>query len=745
MVATLPYEYKNLDEKTASIRLLALEPSLHEDDDVKCSLQHVEIAQAGSFEALSYVWGEASATTRESIIVEGCEFSVTANLWHALRNIRPKLTTTGTDDRSKGRTLWVDAICINQDDILERNSQVQMMRMIYRRAQRVLIFLSGIETQLSTLECHALMHKIHQLLVQRSPILGSGKRPYVLRTPIREAKVLMSELPSQNSSGWDQLAQMFAQSWFNRVWVIQEVSEAAEAVVIHGGIFIDWFIVEVVAEWTISVRAPELQRKFSTRGIINANFMGQKEFKLLPGDHILELFHRVRDFDATDPRDKVFAMLSHPVERVLSIGHVAKSKPAAFAFLVWITVLVALMLISGRHPDMNTVYYTLPILFSPVSLWPKVQAMTITFVGCLTSAITLTAMSSNIPKDMSIGYMSLSSVLFPIILWLGNFCILFAIYGVVMEDSFESLVSISTPRRETVGQLLGIKVDYALSAMQIFDALNDAAMDYHQDLRSLSYVLHTPNVPVSDDRPSWSPQWDHGTTRIANLTTWNFNKKIYKANTGTPSAMKYTRREGHCLILQGLQIDTVVAPISDLLIPNDFIASQQGTSKTLNRILNSHNQDLNDRIYPPTGEPLSSAILQTLITDRNEKGNRTGKAKFYSSTLLYLMQQTELWPPAFNSVAVNACVMKRFFRTEGGYVGIGPQAMLAGDVVVVLFGAEVPFVLRRVEDSNIKNRKKKKVPVWRLVGQAYVHGVMDGEALKMWKAGVLRKEEFLLR
>lgn len=74
-----------------------------------------------------------------------------------------------------------------------------------------------------------------------------------------------------------------------------------------------------------------------------------------------------------------------------------------------------------------------------------------------------------------------------------------------------------------------------------------------------------------------------------------------------------------------------------------------------------------------------------------------------------------------------------FFCTGEGWIGIGTRAMEAGDVVAVLFGGRVPFILRKQSSG------------YRVVGACYVHGLMDGEAVDMFKNGQLAEEEFELR
>jgi hypothetical protein len=66
----------------------------------------------------------------------------------------------------------------------------------------------------------------------------------------------------------------------------------------------------------------------------------------------------------------------------------------------------------------------------------------------------------------------------------------------------------------------------------------------------------------------------------------------------------------------------------------------------------------------------------------------------------------------------------RLFRTEGSYVGKGPQSIQTGDEIWVFPGAQVPFILRKVGGDPDRR--------YRLIGHAYVHGIMHGEAVTRW-------------
>ncbi|KAF7531300.1 hypothetical protein G7054_g9012 [Neopestalotiopsis clavispora] len=126
----MPLEYQSLDPSLKQIRLLTLLPASDSvEDTVSAILQTVSLNDEPAFEALSYVWGDERDTIE--INVDGKAANVTRNLGTALRRLRG----------SAPLVLWVDALCINQSDIIEKNHQVPLMSEIYTKSQEVLIWL----------------------------------------------------------------------------------------------------------------------------------------------------------------------------------------------------------------------------------------------------------------------------------------------------------------------------------------------------------------------------------------------------------------------------------------------------------------------------------------------------------------------------------------------------------------------------------------------------------------------------
>lgn len=122
-------QYRQLDPQKSEIRLVTLLPG-NPSDAIQCTLSTASLDDNPAFKALSYVWGDPSAT--KPITVDGEPFDATLNLEECLRAIR---------ERSTPSVLWIDAICINQKDVNEKNVQVPQMGRLYSNAPEVLAWL----------------------------------------------------------------------------------------------------------------------------------------------------------------------------------------------------------------------------------------------------------------------------------------------------------------------------------------------------------------------------------------------------------------------------------------------------------------------------------------------------------------------------------------------------------------------------------------------------------------------------
>jgi hypothetical protein len=132
--------YHALDESRREIRLLTLLPCEDDEGQIACRLETANLSSDCEYAAISYVWGDADATTE--ILVNNVAFSATTNLVSGLRHfLRYGLGLPGKEDDASLPRLWVDAICINQQDTAERNRQVALMGEIYTGSHYVLTWL----------------------------------------------------------------------------------------------------------------------------------------------------------------------------------------------------------------------------------------------------------------------------------------------------------------------------------------------------------------------------------------------------------------------------------------------------------------------------------------------------------------------------------------------------------------------------------------------------------------------------
>jgi hypothetical protein len=212
-----PRNYSPLADSD-EIRLLLLHPGSGHDT-IKCTIQHAKLSDKPQYEALSYMWGPK---TYRLIEIDGRTCDVRENLYQALRHLR--LINDNNDDEEEPlmRILWIDAICINQNDIDERNHQVTQMGAIYKNALWTVVWLGLAES--STSECAALLNKY---------IVSIGTREERMIDPSREKREKLFEQPTKE---WEirflyAIKSLCLRAYWTRLWIIQEILLAPEVLI----------------------------------------------------------------------------------------------------------------------------------------------------------------------------------------------------------------------------------------------------------------------------------------------------------------------------------------------------------------------------------------------------------------------------------------------------------------------------------------------------------------------------------
>ncbi|KAL3422517.1 hypothetical protein PVAG01_06673 [Phlyctema vagabunda] len=345
------YSYIPLKEDYGQeIRVLVIEPG-EDDDPIKCRLVPSALpntrqdssskTKSYNYIALSYYWGEGDAIheitvtsyrTRskplqeldsEKFLLEDVisrlrqhqPFSksgtgtlhVRSNLYAALQNLR---------DRKKLKTVWIDALCIGQDQHHERSSQVKKMHELYKQAKKVCIWL-GDGTSIDAPHPQSCFDFLREIL------------------DLKKADERLGELTKSDSIEWRRVMALMHNKWFSRRWVIQELALARTAEVVFGDQTMPWSdFADAIAIFIVYEKARVDQKREAAK---TATYMSEllpyDGFTVLGAntlvDFINNVFRRGKDgeiqqrmqsleslvsnllaFEAKDPKDIIYAVLS---------------------------------------------------------------------------------------------------------------------------------------------------------------------------------------------------------------------------------------------------------------------------------------------------------------------------------------------------------------------------------------------------------------------------------------------------
>ncbi|KAF7541275.1 hypothetical protein G7054_g732 [Neopestalotiopsis clavispora] len=283
------FQYDPFDLDSPGFRLLRLQGGT---GPLRCHLfqAYLDDEKLVPYEALSYCWGSDKLT--HSILLNDKVLEVTSNLCVALKHLR-------FPDRD--RILWIDAICIDQGNVRERGHQVDHMGHVYRHADQVLFWLGHV-----TYEVTDLLSAL-QRFEASIPTEAWG---HWTMADSRFPEVWMntnSYLDAQSpfdASQQSRLELLLENEWFRRVWIIQEVFNAKRALL---GCSEGWINARTFA------LAPILLQ-------VEPNTQCQAIIDVMPGPsrksswwnqkpNLSTLLWKFRESQATDPRDRVFALL----------------------------------------------------------------------------------------------------------------------------------------------------------------------------------------------------------------------------------------------------------------------------------------------------------------------------------------------------------------------------------------------------------------------------------------------------
>lgn len=219
-----------------NIRLLTLQPGLF-NDPIHCQLEQVSLSAGHAYEALSYVWGNARDIL--PMILDRTPYRITKNLECALRYLRYK---------ESPRVLWVDALCINQNDLDEKSEQVPMMGEIYSRATKVYAWLGEADRQIDCVFNVLREFRDRKREAKFPTHFDAAEQLSFHRQLFRDIyQDKAGTLPEQSDSDDDMLHEefnwlrpLYVRPYWRRVWIVQELVLARVVVVCCGDKSIDF-------------------------------------------------------------------------------------------------------------------------------------------------------------------------------------------------------------------------------------------------------------------------------------------------------------------------------------------------------------------------------------------------------------------------------------------------------------------------------------------------------------------------
>ncbi|XMA16429.1 hypothetical protein WAI453_009220 [Rhynchosporium graminicola] len=577
---------------------------------VACTLSHASLVDRPVYDALSYTWGDASLTT--PILIDGSIVEVTKNLEAALRHFRLK-------DRIL--TLWVDAVCINQQNDMEKSEQLEHMRPIYAQAMSVVAWLgpaaddSDIAMQwiddFGTQAC-ALGIGTKPTLQLRHILKGSGERKSK-NSADASIENFVHELGEQFSATNPRqpvlicaLDALLKRSYWNRIWVVQELCSASNAVIVCG-----------------QKRLLENALHHALRLVRNYR-------------HHQVLVHGTKESVSNSQR--------------LSIASLDPGSPI-------------LLLKFRRSAKLAPLIYLLRSL-------RRFQATD--------------------PRDKA-----------------------FALYGIAGDTRAH-----------------GFYPDYSKSCKDVFTNL--ARVLIRNGYIELLSMCEFPKM--IGDLPSWVPDWSREVYRRAPLQqralvrSTETSLTVLEPSFSASGITEHTEPEVRDVIGRNMPLLLSGTLFGDVRMVGR--SWEAGNVDTWLSDLSVLYQDIPDADKPTTRRNL--VVWQTAIADQ-EIRQGTKKPRLSERNLLHLEQTLMGEDPCLMDAAklvhlglgdycLQLCDVARGRRpicVSGSFLGIGPDETEPGDLAFVLHGSDVPYILRRNKDDN----------ELRLVGEAYIHGIMDGEAV----------------
>ena len=690
--------WQALDASRSEIRVLEVASAQSSPNIISCQLKTVSLQDKPEYEALSYVWGNPSDP--EEIQLSGSMHPVTQNLYHALTALRHE---------DKTRILWVDAVCINQVDLDERSAQVAMMDRVYTCASQVVVWLQreGMPDLMNSIQTFGKDHAQHY-------------------------KEVPTDL-ANFSTRWD--------SWWFRVWTLQE-AVLAKHLVFHAGD--DIFTIEDLQNYEESLqqhlfRHEACCRSVQTRALQEAkdpfdDTMAKATLTHLLNDRrnlkegkqrLLDLVLQNTTRSATDPRDLVYGVVGLAAEIPLGfirydlslkdcVVHITSKlikHSQSIEVLRYASLLTDVADFSSRQGAKRGVendYERMRDLPSWSPDWtqtaiPRVLQIRAQYRHLLTRRFSAAGTTKANPSLLQANVLGVSGIL----------C-----------DKVAQVASRSfyVPGKGTDSKCLQEWCHLVFNSHAAHQACCDLCH------RNIYGVRHRCTVCGDYDlctrcfgmRDIIHPNHAFGEARKAQVVD----------HENVPDVICAEDEDGNHHVYGSFWENL---EIYDYPFTKDETL-QSAFRETLTASVAPINTITRYTAKPVVEEVAFAVFWSTRAEEHAVVKYKPSKGITQSDVreILQLMSNDHVF--AIESVVGTILNGKRLFVSEKGYIGWGPETTQEGDRVVVLNGGEMPFIVRELEAPSPGSTEKDALACT-LVGESYVHGLMNGQALKNVEEG----------
>jgi ankyrin repeat protein len=297
----LVYQHSTIDKAKRAFRLLILRGGTGHDIDCKIVESTID-SNTLPYEAVSYTWGPGF--TADTVNINGKKLPITFNLSLILRDLR---------FADADRVIWVDAICIDQQDATEKGHQVGQMQDIFALAERVLFCIARptdyTDLLLGSLE--RLQSGLQNIDPDDNSAIGACwsktqtaiARHHLSSQPQPPESLLSVQLEALTFLQRQGLEYILGQAWFHRVWILQEVANARDALVYCGQKSVSAAVFALGAR-LLEYSLPNERRK-TVIGVLN---LMPGHMRKNPSQDLLNLFRRFGKANASVERDRIYAL-----------------------------------------------------------------------------------------------------------------------------------------------------------------------------------------------------------------------------------------------------------------------------------------------------------------------------------------------------------------------------------------------------------------------------------------------------